>query len=60
MNRLPSDVAYEVAHKLQDMIRINGIKKLQPSHFDVAHKIVHANLLADTIAWYQWIRGIEA
>lgn len=58
LNRLPEDVAHEVAGKLQDMVRINGIKKLAPLHFDVALKIVHCHLLADTIAWYKYMRGV--
>ncbi len=49
--KLPEDVAYEVSTKLQDMIRINGIKKLQQLHIDIAQKIVDCNLLADTIKW---------
>lgn len=58
--RLPIDVAQEVACKLQDMIRLNGIKKIHQLHVDVAYKIVQANLLADTITWYQYMRGISA
>ncbi len=57
--KLPEDVAIEVAVKLQDMIRINGIKKLEPLHIDVACKIVHNQLLFSSIQWYKYMRGDE-
>lgn len=46
--RLPDDVAEHIARKLQDMVRINGIKKIQPYHLEFACKIVNYQLMADT------------
>lgn len=55
--RLPEDVALEVASKLKDMARINGIRKVAPLHIDAAHKMVQATLLYDTIQWYRYMTG---
>ena len=57
MAKLPEDVALEVASKLQDMARINGIKKFHPYHIDAACKIVQCYLLHDTIQWCRYMRG---
>lgn len=55
--RLPEDVAVEVASTLVTMARINGIKKFQPLHIEVAHKLVEKKLLEDTIQWYNYMFG---
>ena len=57
MIRLPEDVALEVAVKLQDMARINGITRFHPYHIEAAHKIVHCHLLYDSIQWLRYMRG---
>jgi hypothetical protein len=55
--RLPEDVAIEVASKLKEMARINGIQRFQKLHVDTAHKIVQCHLLFDTLQWHKYMRG---
>lgn len=55
--RLPEDVAIEVANKIQDMVRLNRIVRVQPLHIEMAHKIVNTNLFADSIMWLRIITG---
>lgn len=57
MKRLPVDVAHEVALMTQKLTK--GIK-VEAWHVDTAFKIVQANLLADSIAWIQFMRGVRA
>lgn len=57
-NRLPYDVAYEVACMIKYLSKDIYTEKKNINTHVIAESIVKINLLKDTIAWKQYMVGV--
>jgi hypothetical protein len=56
--KLPKDVAYEVGYMVKRIVVRPEYEKEKFTQ-EVAERLVRTSLLADSIAWYRYIRGEE-